>query len=75
MRRHFIPRFDWSGWAGSALTVDPHGGVELPAGFARSLRTALGQSTRTREYDEVKGRVLCIQWLGLMIEIGFGKVS
>jgi hypothetical protein len=74
MLRHLVPHFDWSRWSGSALTIDPQGGVELPPGLARSWAVATNQSTRTREYDEVSGRVLCIQWLGLYFEIGFGRV-
>jgi len=74
MIRHLIPRAAWSSWGGEALTFDPEGGVELPIGFARSMRLAARQPTTTPERDEVAGRALSIQWLGLMVEISFGRV-
>lgn len=74
MIRHLIPRFDWGPWSGDALTVDPNGGVELPPGLTRSMRVAAGKSTRTTEHDEVSGRILCVQWFGLMVEVAFGRV-
>lgn len=75
MIRHLIPRFEWGSWRGDALTVDPDGGVELPAGLARSMRIAMRQPTTTNRQDRVSGGILTIQWLGVMIEIGIGKVS
>lgn len=74
MRRHLIPRFEGGHWRGDALTFDPSGGRELPPGITRSMRQALGQPTKMRERDEVRGFTFCIQWLGLMIEIGAGRV-
>ncbi len=75
MIRHLIPRATWSGWSGDALTYDPSGGVELPKGFGRSMRIAQGLPTTTREHDEVKGGTICVQWLGLIIEIAIGRVA
>lgn len=75
MRRHLIPRVEWGGWNGDALTQAPDGGVELPAGIARQWRIALRQPTTTPVNDRVRGSILTIQWLGLMIEIAAGKVS
>jgi hypothetical protein len=74
MIRHLIPRLEWGGWTGSALTADPDGGQELPPGLTRSMRLAAGLPTRTTEYDEVEGGILTVQWLGLMVEIGIGAV-
>jgi len=74
MIRHLIPRVSSSRWSGDALTFDPNGAAELPAGLTRSMRIALGQPTTTPERDEVEGGVLCIQWLGLIIEIAVGRV-
>jgi hypothetical protein len=59
MRRHLIPRFECGGWRGDGLTVIPR---------------ALRWHPECR-HDEVKGGILAIQWLGLMIEVGIGKVS
>jgi hypothetical protein len=72
--RHLRPRAEWGSWSGSALTYAPGGGVELPVGPARALRQAFKQPTTTPVHDDVKGGVLCVQWLGLMIEIGAGRV-
>ncbi|MBD8677954.1 hypothetical protein [Sphingomonas sp. CFBP 13720] len=74
MIRHLIPRFEWGRWDGAALTFDPNGGVELPNGLARSMRLAFGQPTTTPHRDQVVGGILCVQWLGLAIEVAIGKV-
>lgn len=74
MIRHLIPRAEWGGWHGDALTIDPAGGKEIPPGFIRSMRLALKQPTTTPERDEVRGGILCVQWLGLMVEIAVGRV-
>lgn len=74
MKRHLIPRFEWGRWCGSALTYHPNGGVELPPGLTRSMAQAFGNPTTNRERDELEGRVLCVQWLGLIVEIGVGRV-
>ena len=74
MIRHLIPRATWSGWSGDAITYDPDGGVELPKGFARSIRIAQGLPTTTREHDEVHGGTLCVQWLSVIFEIAIGRV-
>lgn len=74
MRRHLIPRLEWGGWAGAALTYDPNGGQELPPGLARNMRLAAGLPTRTQERDDVSGGILTIQWFGLIIEIACGRV-
>ena len=74
MRRHLIPHVEGGAWSGAALTVDPEGGRELPPGLTRSMRQALGQPTTTPEHDEVRGFCFCIQWFGLMIEVGVGRV-
>lgn len=56
------------------------------AGFGRSLRHLVpridagrwGGAALTRDArghpDDVRGAVVCIQWLGLLIEIGAGRV-
>ncbi len=75
MRRHVIPRIEWGGWQGDALTQNPGGGVELPAGFARQMRIACRLPTTTPRNDRVNGGMLTIQWLGLMVELAIGKVS
>jgi hypothetical protein len=63
-----------SKWAGEALTRNPDGCVELPPGLTRNLQIAFGRPTTTPQNDEVTGGTLCIQWLGLMVEIAFGRV-
>lgn len=72
--RHLIPRFEAGGWTGAALTYRPGGGAELPPGLARAMAKALGQPTTTPVRDDVNGGIICIQWLGLMVEIGAGRV-
>lgn len=74
MTRHLLPRIEWGGWAGAALTLRPGGGRELPAGVTRAMRQALGQPTTIPEHDDARGGLVCIQWLGLMIEIAIGRV-
>ena len=74
MWRHLIPRFEAGGWTGAALTYRPGGGVELPPGLSRSMRQAFGQPTIVPVCDDIDGGILCIQWLGVMIEIGVGRV-
>ncbi len=74
MRRHLLPRVEFGRWSGSALTYAPGGGAEMPPGLARRLRLVMGQSTRMPVHDEVQGFVICIQWLGFMVEIGTGRV-
>ncbi len=73
MIRHLKPRAEGGRWSGDALTYNPDGGVELPPGFARSMRLAFGQDTKTRERDEIRGWTFCFQWFGLMIEVGVGR--
>lgn len=75
MRRHLIPRCEWGGWRGDALTADPNGGIELPPGLSRSIRIALGQPTTTPRNDSVSGGILTFQWLGLIVELAIGRVS
>lgn len=74
MLRHLLPRATWGHWTGDALTVDPHGGRELPPGLTRNLRLAMGKPTTTPVNDGVHGRILCVQWLGMIVEIAFGRV-
>ena len=74
MIRHLIPRIEYGSWSGAALTVDSAGGKELPDGITRSARILFGEPTTTPVQDEVVGGVFCLQWFGLMIEIGVGKV-
>jgi hypothetical protein len=59
MRRHLIPRFEWGGWSGDALTKIP----------------AHERWHHECQHDGIRGGILTIQWLGLMIEIAAGKVS
>lgn len=75
MIRHLIPHATWSGWSGDALTYDPQGGIELPNGFARSMRIAFGLPTTTPEHDPVRGGTICLQWLGLIVKIAIGRVT
>jgi hypothetical protein len=75
MKRHLLPRAACHGWVGEALTIDPCGGEEMPVGIARSMAVAFGRSTTLPTYDEVRGRVLRIQWLGLTVEFAIGRVT
>jgi hypothetical protein len=59
MRRHLIPRVQWGGWSGDALTKIP----------------AHQRWHPECQHDGIRGGILTIQWLGLMIEIAAGKVS
>lgn len=72
--RHLIPRVEAGRWTGSALTRRPGGGVEIPAGPERAWRINTGRPTTTPVLDHVNGRIITIQWLGLMIEIAVGRV-
>lgn len=38
------------------------------------MRLAFGQPTTTPVRDDVNGWIITLQWLGLMIEIGIGRV-
>jgi hypothetical protein len=58
MIRHLIPRAQWSGWCGDALTVLPPEQRWHPE----------------CRHDSVKGGTFCFQWLGLIIEIGAGRI-
>ena len=71
---HLLPRATWGSWTGDALTVDPHGGRELSPGLTREFRKAMGLPTTTAVNDGVHGRILCVQWLGLIVEIALGRV-
>ncbi len=72
--RHLIPRFEAGGWAGAALSKRPGGGEELPPGLARTVCLAFGRPTTIPVRDNVNGGIIAIQWLGLMVEIGVGRV-
>ncbi|WP_342658676.1 hypothetical protein NPJ82_06000 [Sphingomonas sp. NY01] len=74
MIRHLKPRAEGGRWSGDALTYNPDGGVELKPGFIRNMRIAFGQDTKIPERDEVRGWTFCLQWFGLMIEVGVGRV-
>lgn len=75
MIRHLIPRLEGGRWSGSALTKRPGGGRELPEGLGRNLRKIFGQATTTPVHDDISGGIVTFQWLGIMIEIGVGRVS
>ena len=72
--RHLRPRIEAGRWSGAALTKRPGGGEELPPGIMRSMAIALGNPTTRPVQEDVEGAVICIQWLGLMVEIGAGRV-
>ncbi|RSV20569.1 hypothetical protein CA236_01350 [Sphingomonas sp. ABOLG] len=72
--RHLIPRVEAGGWTGAALTSRPGGGAEIPAGRWRNWLIATGRPTTTPVRDSVNGGIITIQWLGLMVEIGVGRV-
>lgn len=72
--RHLIPRVEAGGWTGAALTRRPGGGAEIPAGPERAWRIATGRPTTTPVREDVNGGIICIQWLGLMVELGVGRV-
>lgn len=63
MWRHLIPRFEAGGWAGAALTSRP-----------ACPKHDVTPPWRTTVRDDVEGGIFCIQWLGVMIEIGMGRV-
>ncbi|WP_296222136.1 hypothetical protein [uncultured Sphingomonas sp.] len=72
--RHLIPRVEAGGWTGAALTDRPNGGAELPPSARRNWLIAHGYPTAAPVRDDVDGGIICIQWLGLMVEIGVGRV-
>lgn len=74
MVRHLVPRAEWDSWGGPALTRKPSGGVLMPVGPIRAWRQSLGLLVHTPEFDDIKGGVLTVQWLGLMIEVAIGGV-